>query len=299
MRAILLTALAAGGACFSAAALAQSAPPVAEAAAPADRDPWPRSIDLANGQVLLYQPQINTFDGNQLDLRAALSLIPSGSKEQRFGVVFATARTHVDRVSRVVTLEDIKITKLDLPALPDRGASYLAYLQTQLATGANTIALDRFETALAAADVKPQPLPVDNTPPRVIVSESIAILVPIDGAPVLKPLADDDRFQRVINTRALILKGGVGDRFYIHVYDGWLEAGSADGPWARPLRVPLGIDAGLVVHRRHRALVVLGPAEVVHAVADGDPDGHHAVVVLGGHGGDRAVRAGAAHGQRL
>ena len=242
MRALLLSTVAACAACVSAAALAQSAPAVAEAVAPADRDPWPRVLDLANAQVLLYQPQVNKFDGNQLDMRAALSLIASGTKEQRFGVMFATARTHIDRVTRIVSLEDIRITRLELPALPDRGASYLAGLQTQLASGANTIALDRFETALAAADIKPQPLPVDNTPPRVIVSESVAILVPIDGAPVLKPLAEDGRFQRVINTRALILKGGLGDRFYIHVYDGWLEADSADGPWARPLRVPLGID---------------------------------------------------------
>src|SRR5262249_27048891 len=39
------------------------------------------------------------------------------------------------------------------------------------------------------------------------------------------------RFQRVINTKALILRGGFGDKYYIHVYDGWLSASSAEGPW--------------------------------------------------------------------
>ena len=91
MRALLLSTVAACAACVSAAALAQSAPAVAEAVASADLDPWPRVLDLANAQVLLYQPQVNKFDGNQLDMRAALSLIASGTKEQRFGVMLRAA----------------------------------------------------------------------------------------------------------------------------------------------------------------------------------------------------------------
>ena len=53
-------------------------------------------------------------------------------------------------------------------------------------------------------------MPVNNAPPQVIVSYSPAILVPIDGAPVMKPVPNHSRAQRVINTRALILKGGFG-----------------------------------------------------------------------------------------
>ena len=229
--------------CVSLAAAAQQpAPAPTAAAAPDNPDPWPRVLDLANGQVLLYQPQVNKWDGNVIDVRAALSLKASGGKDQTFGVLFATARTDVDRVARRVTFEDVKVTKLDFPALPDRGASYLAGLQSQLSAGARTIALDRLEASLAAAGVKPPAVPVDNTAPKVIVSESVAILVPIDGAPVLKAVPEDARFKRVINTRALILQGGLGDRFYIHVYDGWLEADSADGPWTQARRTPLGMD---------------------------------------------------------
>ena len=75
-----------------------------------------------------------------------------------------------------------------------------------------TISLDRLEASLAAAGIKPPSVPVKNDPPRVIVSNTPAILVPIDGAPVLKPVAGDSRFQRVINTRALILQGGLGQQ---------------------------------------------------------------------------------------
>ena len=51
-------------------------------------DPWPRVIDLSNGQVLVYQPQINSWNGNQLDFRAALAIKPDRleGRELRRGV---------------------------------------------------------------------------------------------------------------------------------------------------------------------------------------------------------------------
>ena len=76
-----------------------------------------------------------------------------------------------------------------------------------------------------------------------IVSYSPTILVPIDGAPVLKPIPDSGGFQRVINTRALIVKSASEPQFFLHVYDGWLMALSLDGPWSQPFIAPSGIDA--------------------------------------------------------
>ena len=194
-------------------------------------DPWPRDLSLANAAVLVYQPQINTWNGNQIDFRVALAIKPVGATEETFGVVFATARTQVDKVARTVVFENLKITRSDFPTLPDRGAEYLSELQTRFASELRTISLDRLQASLAASGIKPSPVPVNNAPPQIIVSYSPAILVPIDGAPVLKPVPDNDPLQRVINTRALILTKGNGEGYYLHVYDGWLTSGSISGPW--------------------------------------------------------------------
>ena len=168
-------------------------------------DPWPRDLSISSAAVLVYQPQVNKWDGNQIDFRAALAIKPTGAKEETFGVVFATARTQVDKVARTVVFENLKITKSDFPTLPNHGAAYAAELQTRFAKDLKTISLDRLEASLAAAGIKPSPVPVSNTPPQVIVSYSPAILVPIDGAPVMKPIPNHSRYQRVINTRALII----------------------------------------------------------------------------------------------
>ena len=205
----------------------------APAAGQPPADPWPRTVDLKNGQVLVYQPQVNTWDGNRIDFRSALAIKPLGAKEEAFGVIFANARTQVDKVARTVVFEDMKITKTDFPTLPNRGAAYTAELQTEFAKTIRTISLDRLTASLALAGVKPPVAEVQNNPPQVIVSNSPAILVPIDGAPVLKPVPGHDRAKRVVNTRALILQGGFTDAFYMHVYDGWLTSNGIGGPWTQ------------------------------------------------------------------
>src|SRR5262249_15383518 len=87
-----------------------------------------------------------------------------------------------------------------------------------------TIALDRLEASLAASSAgKPGGVPVKNAPPQILVSYSPAVLVPIDGKPVLRAVPDT-KFERVINTRALILREKKGSTYYLHIYDGWLSA---------------------------------------------------------------------------
>jgi hypothetical protein len=211
-------------------AVASGAQAASGGAAP-PTDPWPRVVDLANGQVLVYQPQVNAWTDNRLDFRAAMAVKRDGVQQESFGVITATVRTQVDKVLRTVTFEDFRITKVDLPTLPERGAAMAPELQTAIAGSIRTMSLDRLTASLALAGIKPATVAVRNDPPKVIVSYSPAILVPIDGAPVLQPVAGHPEAQRVINTRALILQHD--GRYYIHVYDGWLQADAIAGPWTQ------------------------------------------------------------------
>lgn len=102
-------------------------------------DSWPRDISIAGTAVLIYQPQVSKWEGNHIDFRAALAIKPAGAKEETFGVIFANARTQVDKVARTVVFEDLKITKTDFPTLPDRGARYAAALQKKVAADVRTI----------------------------------------------------------------------------------------------------------------------------------------------------------------
>src|SRR5262245_59222895 len=122
--ALALAAIACTGVAFAQGTSAATAPPAAAAKPPPD--PWPTVLDLKNGQVLVYQPQVNSWDGNRIDFRSALAIKPTGATDESFGVIFANARTQVDKVARTVVFQDMKITKTDFPTLPNRGAAYTA-----------------------------------------------------------------------------------------------------------------------------------------------------------------------------
>jgi hypothetical protein len=218
-------------------------PAPARGTAIASQDAWPRTLNIASGALRVYPPQVTQWVDSRITFRMALALKPTTGGDEAFGIVFATARTHVDKVTRTVVLDDVALTRSDFPMLADHGASLVPQLATPLATGVRNIALDRLTLSLAASGAASRPVDVDNDPPRVIVSTVPAILVPVDGAPVLQPVAGGNGVQRVVNTRALILKSPAAPEFFLHVYDGWLMARSLDGPWEQPFLAPAGLDA--------------------------------------------------------
>lgn len=224
-----------------------SAQPAAAAeTAPANPDPWPRKFSFlgsdGNVTLLVYQPQVEKWEMNRVTFRAAVSAQTAGKTGETFGVIWGTARTDVNKPARMVTLEDLNLTRSNFPTLSDNGASYLNQLQLLFSGTSRTIALDRLQDSLAASQtVNPQGVAVKNDPPRIIISYSPAILIAISGQTVLKDVPDT-RFERVINTRALILRKKWGDAYFLHVYDGWLSAPSVDGPYRSATDIPWGIE---------------------------------------------------------
>jgi hypothetical protein len=215
-------------------------PPAAATEPPAD--PWPREITISHALVLIYQPQVNSWTGNVLNFRAAVALKPTGAEAPTYGVISGTARTDVDRGTRLVSLEDFVLTEIKFPTLPDNGQSFLSDLKNALPHAMASISLNRLEASLAASQtVKPQAVQVSNTPPNIIVSYGPALLVPIDGKPVIKQIPNS-RFERVINTQALIARTRLGGTYYLHVYDGWVSSESPTGPWTKASFVPFGLD---------------------------------------------------------
>ena len=102
---------------------ATAATPAPSDATPLPADPWPRQVNLASGTVLMYQPQVSQWQGNQITFRSALAFMPKGGKQETFGVMFATARTQVDRINRSVVFENLQINSSLFPTLPDKRAS--------------------------------------------------------------------------------------------------------------------------------------------------------------------------------
>jgi hypothetical protein len=216
---------------------AAAAPPAAPSL-----DPWPRDIAVPGATLRVFQPQVESWAGNQLAFRSAVGAKKDGEDAVAYGVVWATASTAVDRDTRQVALFDVKLPRASFPTLPDNGAAVLAALRSEVAARRQTVSLDRLMASLAASGGKrTAPVAVKNDAPKILVSQTPAILIPIAGAPVLRPVPSSG-LSRVLNTRACLLLEPASRRYFLHLYDGWLSAPSALGPFALASDVPAGID---------------------------------------------------------
>ena len=193
---------------------------------------WPRKFAVGTNSVAVYQPQIEEWFGNSLSARAAIAITENQSKQPLYGVLWFSARAEIDKINRLVTLSDFKVTKLNIPMAPDKAAAFQLAFQARVAKQDEVIALDRLlaDMAINHAATNSASYEVKNDPPKVLFSTRPAILVLIDGAPVLRPVADTS-LERVINTRATLVRDQSSGKFYLRLMDGWMESSNINGPW--------------------------------------------------------------------
>ena len=200
--------------------------------APAMSSPWPIQVTDNGRTFLIYQPQVDKWENSRLEGRSAVSVRNDASGQQNFGVIHFFARTENDPGGRTVTVRDAAIGKADFPAVIAGVDEYLSVLRPQLAARSWRIARDRLQSDMEIDRLAQQSSkqPLKNDPPRILYSERPAVLVPIDGNPVLRPVADSG-LMRVTNTRALILQDKATSRYFLFVSDHWMEAPGLEGPW--------------------------------------------------------------------
>ena len=194
---------------------------------------WPRKFAVGTNSVAVYQPQIEEWFGNKLSARAAIAITENQSKQPLYGVLWFNARAEIDKINRLVTLSDFKVNKLSIPMAPDKAAAFEVGLQARATKQDEVIALDRLlaDMAINHATTNSTSYEVKNDPPQVFFSTRPAILVLIDGAPVLRRIADTG-LERVVNTRVLLLRDPISAKFYLRLMDGWMESSNINGPWA-------------------------------------------------------------------
>ncbi len=84
--------------------------------------PWPRELDRGDEKIFMYQPQLESWKDDEIRAYAALSVVKGKDKDKatKYGVVWFTAKTEVDKVNRQVTLDDFQITRLQFPTMKER-----------------------------------------------------------------------------------------------------------------------------------------------------------------------------------
>ena len=76
---------------------------------------WPREIDSPQGTITIYQPQIDSYKGNSMSARAAISVTARDATEPVFGAVWLDCRVLTDRPTRTVRLLEVKVSQIKFP----------------------------------------------------------------------------------------------------------------------------------------------------------------------------------------
>ncbi len=214
-------------------ALAQDPAPAAGLPASA----WPRAIAVSGGSVEIFQPQIESFRGDQLAARAAVAWTPTG-RPPAFGVVWVESRVSIDKVAGTVALQDPRVTRVRFATLSkEQEQQGRAILEREIPTWNLDLSVLELEASIAVNEQEMQASEaLDFTPPRMVFSQEPAVLLLYEGTPIEQPV-EGSALRRVVNTPMLVLFDPATRRYYLSGGKFWYEAPAATGPFS-PLALP-------------------------------------------------------------
>ncbi len=213
---------------------------VSSAVALADEE-WPREIETAKGLVVLYQPQVDSLEGDRLTGRAAVSVKPTGQDEPIFGAAWLEARVETDYDARTAALNEVKVPRVRFQGATDEQQEALAALLTaEIPTWEIELSLDDLMASLEIAERQSLAATnFDDSPPVILFTDEPSVLISIDGEPRFQEL-EKTGVQTVVNTPFLIAQDpDRKNRYYLYAgADSWYEARAVKGLWSSTSKVP-------------------------------------------------------------
>lgn len=204
---------------------------------------WPREMDASGSHFVIYQPQVDQWKKNLLEARAAVTVTLPGSSTPLYGIVSLTASTDVAKESRMVTLEDLKVSSVTFPAAKSQEPELERAIRDGLPQWPRTITMDRLlaDLAMTQAEGENESVTVKNGPPKILFSSTPAVLIVVDGQPVLRSVQGTS-YQHVINTPAMLLYDTSSSQYYLDGNGVWMTASTLDGPWTAATNPPSDLD---------------------------------------------------------
>src|SRR5580704_5565271 len=196
------------------------------------QDPgWPRTITKPGGKLILYQPQVDDWQNYQVvDGRMAFTVTPTGG-QSHVGVVTVQMKSVVNMDDHTVLLSDPKVTSISFPSLdPATTAKMDELMKTFLNPAATmTISLERLAASVKKSKAPPV-APVKNDPPEIIISLRPAILLLVNGAATMAPIAGSS-LQFVVNANWPLFLDPSNSTYYLFTGKSWVTSNSLQGTW--------------------------------------------------------------------
>ena len=198
---------------------------------------WPQVIASPEARILVYQPQPDSQEGNIFTGRAAVSITSKGKTEPVFGTIWLKARMNVDKEKRTVEFEDVTVPKVRFPgSTPETEENLAALIEKEVPRWHVTESLDRLIASLAIVErEKAYAEGFNTTPPKIFIEKTPAILVPIDGKPVMRNVEGTKNLQKIVNTPFFLVFDG--EEYFLNGGAAWFSTDDLMGEW-KPIKKP-------------------------------------------------------------
>ncbi|MFG1462456.1 hypothetical protein V5F77_06100 [Xanthobacter sp. DSM 24535] len=209
---------------------------------------------MGASRVQLYQPRAQTWNGTRLTGRAALALGKANSTPH-YGFAYFSAWAEKGDDSGSVRLSNIRIERVEIPVAPSDNSATQRALARHVSDRVITLPLSLVQASISATAQPPASTGIQNPVPRIVFTDRLTVLVPIDGAPVWQPVEGAPGFQRATNTQAMLLQDIV-QAYHLQAGGSWFEASDLNDPWIPTREVPAD---------------VLSAAKIANAAQQADP----------------------------
>jgi hypothetical protein len=205
---------------------------------------WPRELSDEYSNIVIYQPQIESFAGNKLESRAAISVKTKDQQQPLFGAVWFECQISTDTDTRMVYLERVRVSAAKFPDVEESKVTQLSkLLEKEIPEWNLVLSLDQLLTSMEAIDARAGgDRGLKNDPPEIIFVDFPAVLILIDGDPILTDLEDTD-LKVVANTAFFIIQDPSSKRYYLKGGETWYVTDDLFGEWQPTKTFPSSVDA--------------------------------------------------------
>jgi hypothetical protein len=245
---------------------------------------WPQEIQDSRGTVVVYEPQLESFEGDVLVARSAVAVTLKNQDQPVFGAVRYQCRVQTNREQGMAYFVNVDVTEVMFPnADRSQQRTLEELLEKNFEDAARWTSLDRLIAAVSALEEQQAAAKsLKSDPPRIIIASTPTVLVVLEGEPKLQRIEGSD-LMRVINTPYRMVYDTLDRTYFLQGGAHWYSTQNVEGDWDLISDLPSSIqklveedessapsNAGTsILDTPPDVIVSTEPAEIL--VTDGDP----------------------------
>jgi hypothetical protein len=194
---------------------------------------YPQDWKCAGRRMTMHEPQVVAFDAvnSKVTLRFPATVTdPLG--RATLGTVEVFGAFHADIASRLMKIDMLSSGATAFPFAAEADAKAVAGGVAEALPKSLLLRLELLTARPGAYAADPSPPKFAKEPPQIIVRERPAILVQVDGEPVLYDV-EEFPLQYVGNTASDVFRDPKSDMWYLLVDGTWMQSKAFAGPWKK------------------------------------------------------------------